>query len=150
MIEKVLHPKNLYKAYRQVVANKGSAGIDRMGISEFSSQWEEIRDTIVRAILRDKYRPSPIRGVEIPKANGKTRTLGVPTVIDRWLQQAVSQQLASKFELGFEEESFGFRPQKSPQMAVRRSLKHIHDGYQDIVDIDLKGFFAAAAFRFVV
>jgi RNA-directed DNA polymerase len=141
MIEKVLHPKNLYKAYRQVVANKGSAGIDRMGVSEFSSQWEEIRDTIVRAILRDKYIPSPIRGVEIPKANGKTRTLGVPTVTDRWLQQAVSQQLGSKFELSFEEESFGFRPQKSLQMAVRRSLKHIHDGYQDIVDIDLKGFF---------
>ena len=66
-------------------------------------------------------------------------------MIDRWLQQAVSQQLGSKFELDFEEESFGFRPQKNLQMAVRRSLKHINDGYQDIVDIDLKGFFDEAA-----
>lgn len=141
MIEKVLHPKNLYKAYRQVVANKGSAGVDRMDVSELSSRWEEIRNTAVLAILRTEYRPSPIKGVEIPKANGKTRILGIPTVIDRWLQQAVSQQLASKFEPGFEEESFGFRPQKNLQMAVRRSLEHINDGYQDIVDIDLKGFF---------
>jgi len=110
MIEKVLQAKNLYKAYRKVVANKGAAGIDQMKVSEFSSQWEEIK--------------------------GKTRIPGVPTVIDRWLQQAVSQQLASKFELGFEEESFGFRPQKNLQMAVRRSLKHINDGHQDIVEID--------------
>jgi group II intron reverse transcriptase/maturase len=141
MIEKVLHPRNLYKAYHQVVSNKGAAGIDQMDISEFSSRWEEIRNTTVLAILKMEYRPSPIRGVVIPKTNGKTRTLGVPTVIDRWLQQAVSQQLASKFDLGFEEESFGFRPQRNLQMAVRRSLKHINDGYQDIVDIDLKGFF---------
>jgi RNA-directed DNA polymerase len=70
--------------------------------------------------------------VEIPKSNGKTRLLGVPTVVDRWLQQAVSQQLASKFE----DESYGFRPQKNTQKAVKQSLKHINDGYQDIVDID--------------
>ena len=74
--------------------------------------------------------------VEIPKSNGKTRLLGVPTVVDRWLQQAVSQQLAAKFELEFEEESYGFRPQKNTQRAVQQSLKHINDGYQDIVDID--------------
>lgn len=141
MIEKVLHPKNLYKAYRQVVANKGAAGIDQMGVDELVRSWDKIRDTTTRSILRQEYMPSPIRGVEIPKANGKSRILGVPTVTDRWLQQAVSQQLSSKFELDFEEESFGFRPQKSVQMAVRRSLEHINDGYQDIVDIDLKGFF---------
>jgi retron-type reverse transcriptase len=137
MIEKVLHPKNLHKAYRQVVANKGAAGIDQMGVDELARSWDKTRDTTVRSILRQEYRPSPIRGVEIPKANGKTRILGVPTVTDRWLQQAVSQQLGSKFELDFEEESFGFRPQKSVQKAVKRSLKHVNDGYQDIVDIDL-------------
>jgi RNA-directed DNA polymerase len=77
----------------------------------------------------------------IPKSNGKTRLLGVPTVVDRWLQQAVSQQLASKFELEFEDESYGFRPQKNTQKAVQQSLRNINDGYQDIVDIDLKSFF---------
>jgi RNA-directed DNA polymerase len=92
-------------------------------------------------ILRWKYMPRAIKGVEIPKSNGKTRLLGVPTVVDRWLQQAVSQQLAAKFELDFEEESYGFRPQKNTQKAVRQSLKHINDGYQDSVAIDLKSFF---------
>ena len=77
----------------------------------------------------------------IPKSNGKTRLLGVPTVVDRWLQQAVSQVLMTKYELTFEEHSYGFRPQKNIHKAVTQALKYINDGYQDIVDIDLKGFF---------
>ena len=76
----------------------------------------------------------------IPKSNGKTRLLGVPTVVDRWLQQAVSQVLMTKYELTFEEHSYGFRPEKNIHKAVTQALKNINDGYQDIVDIDLKGF----------
>ncbi|MDN5215786.1 reverse transcriptase domain-containing protein [Fulvivirgaceae bacterium BMA12] len=99
------------------------------------------RITTVISILNRKYVPKAIKGVEIPKRNWKTRLLGVPTVVDRWLQQVVSQQLATKFEFDFEEQSYGFRPEKNLHGAVKRSLKNINDGYQDIVDIDLKGFF---------
>lgn len=141
MIEKVLRPRNLSKACRQVVRNQGSAGIDGMKAERLQSFIDENRSVIALDILHRKYMPSAIKGVEIPKSNGKIRLLGVPTVVDRWLQQAVSQQLAAKFELEFEEESYGFRPQKNTQKAVRQSLKHINDGYQDIVDIDLKSFF---------
>jgi RNA-directed DNA polymerase len=141
MIEKVLRPKNLTKAYHQVVRNKGTSGVDRMKVAQLKSYIDENRTAQALQILNRKYVPQAIKGVEIPKSNGKTRLLGVPTVVDRWLQQALSQQLAAKFELEFEEESYGFRPQRNTQKAVQQSLKHINDGYQDIVDIDLKGFF---------
>lgn len=140
MIEKVLQPKNLYKAYRQVVSNKGAGGVDGMRVDELHVYKDQFRNRIATDILSRQYLPKAIKGVEIPKSNGKTRLLGVPTVVDRWLQQAVSQQLATQFELEFETESYGFRPQKNTQKAVRQSLKYINDGYQDIVDIDLKGF----------
>jgi group II intron reverse transcriptase/maturase len=141
MIEKVLNRKNLYKAYRQVVKNKGSAGVDGMKITELLSYLESNRDNIAISILNHTYVPKPIKGVEIPKSNGKTRLLGVPTVVDRWLQQAVSQILMTKYELTFEEYSYGFRPEKNIHKAVTQALKNINDGYQDIVDFDLKGFF---------
>lgn len=141
MIAKVLQAKNLTYACRQVVSNQGSAGIDGMRAEELISYMDKHRSAIALSILQGKYVPRAIKGVEIPKINGKTRLLGVPTVVDRWLQQAVSQQLAVKFELTFEPESYGFRPYQSTQKAVRQSLKHINDGYQDIVDIDLRSFF---------
>jgi RNA-directed DNA polymerase len=141
MIERILQPKILYKAYRQVVGNKGAAGVDGMQVDELKVFIDQFKATLLTDILSRKYAPQAIRGVEIPKSNGKTRLLGVPTVIDRWLQQAVSQQLATRFELEFEDESFGFRPQRNLHGAVLQALKHIYDGYQDIVDIDLKSFF---------
>ncbi|NMM50908.1 group II intron reverse transcriptase/maturase, partial [Flammeovirgaceae bacterium KN852] len=109
MIEKVLHAKNLTKAYHQVVSNKGAAGIDRMRTDQLGDYLKQNRSRIILDVLNLKYLPQPIKGVEIPKGKGKTRLLGVPTVVDRWLQQAVSQQLAAKFELTFEPESYGFR-----------------------------------------
>src|SRR5680860_294495 len=141
MIEKVLNRKNLYKAYRQVVRNKGSAGVDGMKVTDLFSHLESNRDGIATSILNHTYVPKPIKGVEIPKSNGKTRLLGVPTAVERWLQQAVSQVLMTKYELTFEEFSYGFRPEKNIHKAVTQALKNINDGYQDIVDIDLKGFF---------
>lgn len=121
--------------------NKGSAGVDGMKVTELFSYLESNRDNIVISILNHTYVPKPIKGVEIPKSNGKTRLLGVPTVVDRWLQQAVSQVLITKYELTFEEHSYGFRPEKNIHKAVTQALEYINDGYQDIVDIDLKGFF---------
>uniref|UniRef100_UPI004048C85B reverse transcriptase domain-containing protein n=1 Tax=Roseivirga sp. TaxID=1964215 RepID=UPI004048C85B len=141
MIEKVLHPRNLTRSYYQVVRNKGSAGVDKMSVYDLASFREAKAQTLTLSILNRKYVPQAIKGVEIPKGNGKTRLLGVPTVVDRWLQQAVARQLATKFELEFEEQSYGFRPQRNIHKAIQQSLKHINDGYQDIVDIDLKSFF---------
>lgn len=141
MIERVLNRKNLYKAYRKVLQNKGSAGMDDMQVAELFSFLESNRNSLITTILNHTYVPKPIKGVEIPKSNGKTRLLGVPTVVDRWLQQAVSQVLMTKYELTFEDHSYGFRPEKNIHKAVTQALKNINDGYQDIVDIDLKGFF---------
>ena len=141
MIAEVLKRKNLYKARQQVVRNKGAAGVDKMSVQDLGSHIEAKRDSILTSILNHTYVPQAIRGVEIPKSNGKTRLLGVPTVTDRWLQQAVSQVLMTKFELNFEAFSYGFRPEKNIHKAVLQALKYINDGYQDIVDIDLKGFF---------
>lgn len=141
MIENVLKPKNLHKAYQQVVRNQGAAGIDGMTVAELASFIEANRKQLIHAIINKRYVPQPIRGVAIPKSKGKTRILGIPTVTDRWLQQAVSQVLNTKFELQFEEFSYGFRHNKNIHKAVSKALKYINDGYQDIVDIDLKGFF---------
>jgi len=141
MIEQVLNRRNMMHAYRQVVSNKGSAGVDGMCVGELYAHLTNNREQIESAIREGKYLPQPIRGVEIPKSNGKTRLLGVPTVTDRMLQQAVGQVLAAKFEMEFEDYSYGFRPNKNAQQAVLKALDYINSGYQHIVDIDLKSFF---------
>ena len=141
MIAEVRKRKNLYKAHRQVLQNRGSAGIDGMTVHELASHLEVNGERIITEVLNHTYVPDAILGVEIPKGKGKTRLLGIPTVTDRWLQQAVSQVLMKKFELNFEPFSFGFRPEKNTQQAVTQALAYINDGFQDIVDIDLKAFF---------
>ena len=141
MIEQVLNPRNIMRAYRQVVANKGSAGMDGMFVQELYAHLTKNRGQIESDIRQGKYLPQPIRGIEIPKSNGKKRLLGVPTVIDRMLQQAVGQILAIKFEMEFEEYSYGFRPNRNAQQAVLKAQQYINAGYHHIVDIDLKSFF---------
>ncbi|MCO5267508.1 MAG: group II intron reverse transcriptase/maturase [Brumimicrobium sp.] len=141
MVEQVVHPYNLQKALRQVVVNKGSAGIDGMKISELSEVFRKEKDAIIRSIKDENYLSQPILGVEIPKGNGKTRLLGVPTVKDRLLQQAVSQALMQHWERDFNENSFGFRPNKNARQAVGKAMQYIHEGRTYIVDIDLKTFF---------
>src|SRR5574344_161089 len=141
MIEQVLNRRNIMRAYRQVVSNKGSAGVDGISVKELYDHLTKNREQIESDIRKGTYLPQPIKGEEIPKSNGKTRLLGVPTVTDRMLQQAVAQVLAAKFEMEFEDYSYGFRPNKNAQKAVLKAQEHINSGYQHIVDIDLKSFF---------
>ncbi|MCB9197416.1 MAG: group II intron reverse transcriptase/maturase [Flavobacteriales bacterium] len=145
MITSVLNPINLTKARDKVISNGGSSGIDKMSVKELRLYDQKHRKTLIRSIQEGKYVASSIRGVEIPKGNGKTRMLGVPTVVDRMLQQAVSQVLTNYFEPTFEESSYGFRPNKNLQQAVLKSQTYINEGYQNIVDIDLKTFFDEVA-----
>jgi group II intron reverse transcriptase/maturase len=141
MIEQAVHPYNLQKALRQVIVNKGSAGIDGRKTTELTDYFREHKSAILQSIKEGNYKPQAILGVEIPKGNGKTRLLGIPTVTDRLLQQAVSQVLMPKYELEFSVHSYGFRPNRNARQAVGKALEYIHEGYTFIVDIDLKTFF---------
>jgi group II intron reverse transcriptase/maturase len=141
MIEKVLKGRNIRQAIRQTVANKGSAGVDKMPVSSLKDYFDNHQSRLFNKIISHQYLPQAIRGVEIPKPNGKTRLLGVPTVVDRVLQQSVSQVLMQKFEMDFHSDSYGFRPEKNAQQAIQQSKKNIEEGCNHIVEIDLKSFF---------
>ena len=141
MIEKVLSKTNMLKACHQVVSNKGSAGVDGMSVMKLSTHWDKNQRTIATAICNGRYLPQSILGVEIPKSNGKTRLLGIPTVTDRLLQQAVHQVIMPLFEAEFKEHSYGFRPNRNAQQAVLQAQQYINAGHKHIVDIDLKSFF---------
>lgn len=131
----------MHLAYKQVLANKGSAGVDGMQVKELRGFIQNNGAAIALRMVKGSYLPQPILGVAIPRSNGKTRLLGIPTVVDRWLQQSVAQTITPLFEFEFKEHSYGFRPGKSAQQCVQQSLNYIHQGYQHIVDIDLKSFF---------
>jgi RNA-directed DNA polymerase len=141
MIEKVVNRANMLKAYHQVLRNKGSAGIDGMGVNQLFQHLKINRDKIVTAVSEGNYFPQPILGVSIPKSNGKPRLLGIPTVTDRLLQQAVHQVIMPLFEVEFKSHSYGFRPNRNAQQAVQQAQENINEGFQHIVDIDLKNFF---------
>ena len=129
------------QALRHVVSNKGSAGMDGMPVKDLYAYLTENRERIESELRLGTYLPQPIRGKEIPKGKDKTRLLGIPTVADRMLQQAVTQVIAIKFEMGFEDYSYGFRPNRNAQQAVLKAQGYINSGYHHIVDIDLKTFF---------
>ena len=141
MIDRIVSRKNIRRACKQVVSNQGSAGVDGMSVKDLTAHLKTNHDAIVTAVCNGSYKPSAILGVEIPKGNGKTRLLGIPTVVDRLLQQAVHQQVSLKFEPDFKEHSYGFRPGRNAHQAVQQAQKNIHAGYDHIVDIDLKNFF---------
>lgn len=141
MIERVVHPYNLQKAVEQVISNKGSAGVDGIKTTQLKVLFPQKKLQLLEAIRQGNYLPQAILGVEIPKGNGKTRLLGVPTTTDRALQQAVSQVIAPLFEPGFSKNSYGFRPNKNARQAVGQAREYIHQGLNHIVDIDLKNFF---------
>jgi group II intron reverse transcriptase/maturase len=141
LIETILRAGNLTDASREVIRNKGAAGIDKMSVKELKPYLDENRQELTTMIRNCEYIPQPIRGKEIPKGNGKTRLLGIPTVVDRMLQQAVSRAIMAQYEYEFSSYSFGFRPQRNTHQAIRKSIDYINSGHQHIVEIDLKGFF---------
>lgn len=141
MIAQVLHPYNMRSALEQVVKNGGSAGVDGMSVSQLIAHVRSRYTAVKEQLQKGVYLPQAILGVEIPKANGKTRLLGIPTVQDRMLQQAVSQVIMPLFETEFSVISYGFRPGKNARNAVGKAWEYIHSGYTHIVDIDLKNFF---------
>src|SRR5215218_5389280 len=137
MIEQVINRRNMHLAYKHVLSNKGSAGVDDMQVSELKHFIRKDREAIVLSIINGTYLPQPILGVSIPKSNGKTRLLGIPTVTERWLEQSVAQVITPLFEYEFKEHSYGFRPNKNAHQCIQQSQQYIHEGYHDIVDIDL-------------
>lgn len=141
LIEKILTKDNVCEALNRVVANKGAAGIDGMKVEDLrdymNANWESIRQSVIER----SYKPSPMRRVEIPKPNGGVRKLGIPTVVDRTLQQSIVQILTPIFEAEFQENSYGFRPSRSCEHAVLKLLEYLNDGAEWIVDIDLEKFF---------
>ena len=141
LLEKILSRDNLNKAYKQVYRNKGASGVDGVTVEELSPYIKEHKEEILWQIRNRKYKPQPVRRVEIPKENGKMRKLGIPSVIDRVLQQAIVQVLTPIYEEQFSNSSYGFRPKRSCEMAVIKALECFNDGYDYIVDIDLESFF---------
>ena len=126
MIEKVINRRNMQRAVKQVLANKGSAGVDGMSVKQLTTHLRKNTDAIARSIVNGKYLAQPILGVEIPKNNGKKRLLGVPTVTDRVLQQATSQVIMLRFEEEFKQHSYGFRPNRNAQQAVQQAQTNIN------------------------
>lgn len=141
LMEAILTEENLQAADRQVKANGGAPGVDGMGVKALAEHLDRHGDWIKAKLLEGRYQPSPVRGVEIPKPQGGVRVLGIPTVQDRWLQQAIQQVLTPMFEPLFSDSSFGFRPGRSAHDAVHAARGHVLDGKTWMVDIDLKAFF---------
>jgi RNA-directed DNA polymerase len=141
LLEVILGRENMMAALRRVEANKGAPGIDGMPVEELrahlKAHWPRIREDL----LAGRYRPAPVRGVEIPKPGGGKRLLGIPTVLDRLIQQAMHQVLMPLFDPGFSNSSFGFRPGRSAHQAVLAARSHMAAGYRFVVDIDLEKFF---------
>ncbi len=140
-MEAIVERNNLRKALARVKANKGAAGIDGMTFEDLAPYLKEHWPTIRAQLLDGSYRPQPVRRVEIPKASGGKRPLGIPTVLDRFIQQAVMQVLQADWDRTFSEASFGFRPRRSAHQAVARAQAYIASGYNVVVDIDLEKFF---------
>ena len=141
LLEKVLNDNNLFEAYKKVYKNKGTSGVDGITIDELGYYMYLHKEEIKEQIRNRKYKPSPVKRVYIPKDNGDKRGLGIPTVVDRVIQQAIVQVLSPIYEKQFSETSYGFRPNRSCEMAIIKLLEYFNDGYTWVVDIDLQKFF---------
>ena len=141
LLEQILSPTNMNRAYKKVKSNNGSGGIDKMEVESLRDYLVANKDKLIQSILGGTYRPNPVRRVEIPKENGKMRMLGIPTVIDRVIQQAITQILSPIYEKQFSTNSYGFRPKRNAHQALNKCKDHITDGNKYAVDMDLEKFF---------
>ena len=141
LMEKILSQENLKIAIKKVKKNKGTPGVDKMTVQEIEEWFNQYQEEIIHKIMNKQYRPMPVKRVYIPKPNGKQRPLGIPTVVDRVIQQAMAQVLSTIYEPIFSEHSFGFRPGRSAHMAMEEVLHYLNEGYEWIVDLDIEKFF---------
>ena len=141
LLEDVLERNNMLEAMYRVIRNKGSYGIDGMKTDELREHVKKTWATVKTKLLEGKYNPSPVRRVEIPKPDGGVRLLGIPTVQDRMIQQAIAQVLSKLYEPTFSESSFGFRPNRGAKNAIKQSETYINQGYKWVIDMDLEKFF---------
>lgn len=141
LLEFMLSPSNLNAAYKQVKRNNGVGGVDKMKVESLKDYLVSNKAELTTSILRGKYRPNPVRRVEIPKDNGQKRQLGIPTVVDRVIQQAISQVLTPLYEPQFSDHSYGFRPNRNAHQALKKCRDYITEGYGHAVDLDLEKFF---------
>lgn len=141
LIDVITSKENLNKAYKKVVANKGAGGVDGMKVEELDAYIRENKNEIIQSIRSRTYKPKPVRRVYIPKGDGKMRPLGIPTVLDRVIQQAIAQPITDIYEEIFSEFSYGFRPGRSCHDAIKQALEYLNEGYEWVVDIDIEQFF---------
>ena len=139
--DKVLDRNNLNQAYLRVKRNKGAAGIDGLTVDELLPYLRENKEELIAKLKDGSYKPSPVKRVEIPKPNGGRRKLGIPTVVDRMVQQAIAQVLTPIFEQVFSDNSFGFRPHRGAQDAIAKVVDLYNQGYRRVIDLDLKAYF---------
>ena len=141
LMEVILSKENLNRAYKKVVENKGAGGIDEMTVKELGDYIRENKDSIVKSLRNRTYMPKPVKRVYIPKSNGKKRPLGIPTVLDRTIQQAIAQPISDIYEKIFSEYSYGFRPNRSCHDAIKQALEYLNEGCEWVIDIDIEQFF---------
>ena len=141
LIEMILSEENLKEAIKRVKSNKGVPGVDKMTVYEIDTYFEENMEDIKQYILDKKYKPQPVKRVYIPKPNGKKRPLGIPTVRDRVIQQAIAQVLSNIYDDKFSDNSYGFRPNRSAHHAITKTLEYLNEGYEWVIDLDIEAYF---------
>lgn len=141
LIEEILSVENMNEAIKKVKSNKGASGIDKMTVDQIDAYFNEYREDIINKIMNKSYRPQPVRRVYIPKSNGKLRPLGIPTVVDRVIQQAIAQKLSPIYENIFSDNSFGFRPGRDCHTAMNKVLEYLNQGFEWVIDLDIEKYF---------
>lgn len=141
LIEEILSEENLIEAIKRVKANKGASGIDKMTINQLDAYFYEHKKEIINSIMNKTYKPQPVRRVYIPKSNGKLRPLGIPTVVDRVIQQAIAQRLTPIYENVFSDYSYGFRPNRDCHTAINKVLEYLNEGFEWVIDLDIEKYF---------